>query len=124
MPKNPEYAPGSAIPRVEVPKPSEISFENSEEITQVNELVHSFQERDLDKELAAVESLNQASKHIIELSEGDFEVVEMLHLLGNELDLIAHQQTGAEINVEARISLLKRSLRAAAKAAHEEIGRG
>lgn len=117
---NHEYQPGSAIPKSEkIPQ----SFRGSEEVSEA-EVAHSTQDRNLDKESAAVDSLNQASIHIVELSEGDTETVELLHLLGNELDLIAYQHTGAETDAESRISLLKRALRAAARAAHEEIGRG
>ncbi len=112
MPNSPEYMPGSAIPRVETPNARESSQSQPE------------QGGNPEKEAAAFDSLSQAAKHIVEQSGGDVEVVELVHLLGNQLDIIAHYETGDESRPESKKSLLQRALRAAATAAKDEIGRG
>lgn len=112
MPFSPEYSPGNAIPRVD-----KIETRESQEMVLEQEVSS-------DEETIAFASLNLAARSIVEVSQGDAEIEELLNLLGNELNIIAHYETGDEIRPESKKSLLKRALRAAATAAREEIGRG
>ncbi|MCC2631986.1 MAG: hypothetical protein K0S20_685 [Patescibacteria group bacterium] len=112
MSESPEYIPGSAIPR-DIAQPAE-----AEQSSQVDHKEFSPEEE------AATDSMSQAARIIIELCEGDVEVTEMIHRLGNELNLLAHYNTGQEHDVESKKTLMKRVLQAAAVAAKGEIGRG
>jgi hypothetical protein len=116
MSESPEYVPGSAMQRIISSELADTSQPQPEQ--------QLSQERNPDKEAAALESLSQAGKDIVEQSGGDTEVVEILHLLGNELDVIANYGAGPNYNTGSKRELLKRALRAAVVAAKAEIGRG